>query len=160
MSASAPTPGPSKEGGGVPSQSANSITHPLSPTLNNMCWPEYSTLQNEFSTLVSKVSETVHNLEQLQFDCLLVYLRERLRPMIDGCLPTEASPNIHDNPTPSELMRYLQKCHYWDYLNTELLEGIIRHISGVHSQLASLMTKYKKKIRNKVKSELYYSSTL
>ena len=80
--------------------------------------------------------------------------------MIDGCLPTEASPNIHDNPTPSELMRYLQKCHYWDYLNTELLEGIIRHISGVHSQLASLMTKYKKKIRNKVKSELYYSSTL
>ena len=149
MSMSATTPEPSKEGG-VPSQSANITTHPISPTLNNMCWPEFPAFQDEFSTLLSKLSETVHKLEQPQFDSFQVYLRERLRPMVDGCLPTEASPNIPDDPTPSELVRHLQKCHYWDYLNTELLEGIIRHISGVRSQLASLMTKYKKKIRNKV----------
>ena len=149
MSTSAPTPGPSKEGG-VPSQSANITTHPLSPTLNNMCWPEFPAFQDEFTTIVSKVSETIHKLEQPQFDSLLVYLRERLRPVVDGCFPIEASPNFPNGPTPSELVQHLQDCHYWNYLNTDLLEGIIRHVSGEGSHLASLMTKYKKNICSKV----------
>ena len=142
-------PGPSREAG-VPSQSANITTHPPLPTLNNMCWPEFPALQDEFSRLVSKLSETVHKLEQPQFDSLLVYLRERLRPMVDGCFPTEASPNIPDDPTPSELVRHLQKCHYWDYLNTDLLEGIIRHVSREGIHLASLMAEYKESFRTKV----------
>ena len=150
MSTNAPTLGPSKEGGVPSQQSANITTHPPSPTVNNMCWPEFPALQDEFSRLVSKLSETVHKLEQPQFDSLLVYLRERLRPMVDGCLPTETSPNIPDDPTPSELVRHLQKCHYWDYLNTDLLEGIIRHVSGKGSRLASLMAKYKESFRTKV----------
>ena len=153
MSTSAPTPGPSKEGG-VPSQSANITTHPISPTLNNMCWPEFPALQDEFSTLVSELSDTLHTLKRTQFERLLVYLRERLRPMVDGCFPTQGSPNLPNGPTPSKLVQHLQDCHYWDYLNTNLLEGIIRHVSGEGSHLASLMTKYKKNICSKVKRTL------
>ena len=115
-----------------------------------MCWPEFPAFQDEFTTLVSKVSETIRKLEQPQFDSLLAYLRERLRPVVDGCFPTEASPNPPNGPTPSELVQHLQDCHYWDYLNTDLLEGIIRHVSGEGSHLASLMTKYKKNICSKV----------
>ena len=115
-----------------------------------MCWPEFPALQDEFSTLVSKLSETVHKLEQPQFDSLLVYLRERLRPMVAGCLPTVGSPNIPDDPTPAELVRHLQKCHYWNYLNTDILEGIIRHVSREGSPLASLMAEYKENVRSKV----------
>ena len=147
MSTSVSTPGLSKEGG-VPSQSANNTTHHLSPTLNNMCWHGFPALQDKFSTLVSKLSETLQTLEQPQFDSLLVYLRERLRPIVDGRFPTVGSPNIPHDLTPSEFVRHLQKEPYWEYLNTDLLEGIIRHISGVHSHLASLMTKYKEEIHN------------
>ena len=70
--------------------------------------------------------------------------------MVDGYFPIEGSPNIPDDPTPSELVRHLQKCHYWDYLNTNLLEGIIRHIAGEESHLASLMAEYKESFRTKV----------
>ena len=70
--------------------------------------------------------------------------------MVDGCLPTEASPNIPDDPTPAELVRHLQKCHYWNYLNTDLVEGIIKRVSGEGSPLASLMAKYKESFRTKV----------
>ena len=149
MSTSVPTPGPSKEGE-VPSQSANSTTHPISPTLNNMCWPEFPALQDEFSTLVSELSDTLHTLEQPQFERLLVYLRERLRPMVDGCFPAVGPPNIPDDPTPSELVRHLQKQPYWNYLNTDLVEGIIKHVSGEGSHLASLMAEYKENFRSKV----------
>ena len=142
-------PGPSGEGG-VPSQSANSTTHPISPTLNNMCWPEFPALQHEFSTLVSKLSETLQTLEQFKFDSLLVYLRERLRPMVDGCFPTIGSSNIPDDPTPSELIRHLQKQPYWNYLNTDLVEGIIKRVSGEGSHLASLMAEYKERFCTKV----------
>ncbi len=150
MSTSASTPGPSKEGG-VPSQlSANSTTHPLSPTLNNMCWPEFPALQDEFSTLVSELSDTLRALEEPQFERLLVYLRERLRPMVAGCFPTEGSPNLPSGPTPSELIQHLQNYNYWSYLNTDLLEGIIKRVSGVGSPLASLMVEYKESFRTKV----------
>ena len=148
---SAQTPGSSREGGVPSQQSDNSTTHPLSPRLKNVCWPEFHTLQDEFSTLVSKLSEALHALHQLQFDSLLVYLRERLRPMVHGCFPKEGTPNLPDGPiTPSELIQHLQKCHYWDYLNTNLLEDIIRHVTRVGSPLRSLMAKYKRKIRSKV----------
>ena len=109
MSTSASTPGPSKEGGVPPQQSASSTTHPFLPTLNNMCWPEFPALQDEFSTLVSELSDTLRALEEPQFERLLVYLRERLRPMVAGCFPTVGSPNIPDDPTPAELVRHLQK---------------------------------------------------
>ena len=147
---SAQTPGPSREGGVPSQQSDNSTTHPLSPKLKIVCWPEFDTLQDEFSTLVSKLSEALHALDQLQFDSLLVYLRERLRPMVHGCFPKEGTPNLPDGPTPSELIQHLQKCHYWDYLNTNLLEDIIRRFTGVGSPLRSRMAKYKRKICSKV----------
>ena len=151
---SAQTSGPSREGG-VPSQvSYNSTTHPLSPKLKIVCWPEFDTLQDEFSTLVSKLPEALHALDQPQFDSLLVYLRERLRPMVDGCFPTEGPPNLPDSPTPSELIQHLQKCHYWNYLNTNLLEDIIRLITGEGSPLRSLMAKYKKNVCSKVTATL------
>ena len=70
--------------------------------------------------------------------------------MVAGCFPTEGSPNLPKAITASELVQHLQDCHYWDYLNTNLLEGIIRHVSGEGSHLASLMTKYKKNICSKV----------
>ena len=54
---SAQTPGPSREGGLHSQQSDNATTHPLSPKLNNVCWPQFLTLQDESSTLVSKLSE-------------------------------------------------------------------------------------------------------
>ncbi len=150
MSTTAPTPGPSKEGGVPSQQSANSPPHPLSPTLNNMCWPEFPALQDEFSTLVSKLSETVHKLEQPQFDSLLVYLRERLRPMVAGCFPTEGAPNLPKGITASDLVPHLQDYNYWSYLNTDLVEGIIKRVSGVGSPLASLMAEYKENVRSKV----------
>ena len=153
MSVRGEMPGPSTERE-IPTLSAHNTTHPLSPTLNNISWPEFPALQDEFSTLVSKLSLTLQTVEQPQFDSLLVYLRERLRPMVAGCFPTEGSPNLPKCITASELVQHLQDCHYWDYLNTDLLEGIIRHVSGEGSHLASLMTKYKKNICSKVKRTL------
>ena len=153
MSTSAPTPGPSKEGGFPPQQSANS-THPISPPLNNMCWPEFPALQDEFSTLVSELSDTLNTLKQPQFERLLVYLRERLRPMVDGCFPTEGAPNLPKGITASELVPHLQDYNYWNYLNTDLVEGIIKHVSGVGSPLASLMAEYKENVHSKVTQTL------
>ena len=147
----AETPGSSREEGVPSQQSDNSTTHPLSPTLKNVCWPQFHTLQDEFSALVSKLSEALHALERAQFDNLLVYLRERLRPMVDGCFPTEGPPNLPDDfITPSKLIQHLQNCHYWDYLNTNLLEDIIRRFTGVGSPLGSLMDEYKRNVRAKV----------
>ena len=70
--------------------------------------------------------------------------------MIAGCFPTEGAPNLPKGITSSELVEHLQDCHYWDYLNTDLLEGIIRHVSGEESHLASLMAEYKESFRSKV----------
>ena len=145
---SAQTPGPSREGGVPSQQSDNSTTHPLSPKLKNVCWPEFRTLQDEFSTIVSKLSEALHVLEQAKFGSLLVYLRERLRPMVDGCFPKEGPPNLPDGLKPSK--QHLQTCHYWDYLNTNLLEDIIRSFTGVGSPLGSLMDEYKWNVHAKV----------
>ena len=152
---SAQTPGPSREGGLPSHLSDNSTTHPLSPKLKNVCWPEFDTLQDEFSTLVSKLPEALHALDQPQFDSLLVYLRERLRPMVDGCFPTEGPPNLPTGPiSSSELLQHLQTCHYWDYLNTNLLEGIIKHVTDKGSPLGSLMDEYKKNVCSKVTATL------
>ena len=141
--------------GGVPSQQSGiSTTHPILSTLNSLCWPEFPALQDEFSTLVSELSVTLHTLEQPQFQRLLVYLRERLRPMVAGCFPTEGSPNLPKGITASELVPHLQDCNYWNYLNTDRLEGIIKHVSGVGSPLASLMDEYKENFRSKVTQTL------
>ena len=127
--------------------------------LRNVCWPEFRTLQNEFSAIVSKLSDVLCALEPAQFDSLLVYLGERLRPMVDGCLPAEGSPDLPDGSiTPLVLIQHLQKRHYWDYLNTDLIEDIIKHIcesilqgvSQAANSLQALMTGYKKNICNKV----------
>ena len=138
--------------GGTPSQQpGHSTTHPLSPTLKKVCWPEFRTLQDEFSIIVSKVSEALRVLEPAKFESLLVYLRERLRPMVDGCFPSDGSANLPDDPiTPSELFHHLQKSHYWDYLNTNLLEGIIRRVTEADSPLQSAMKEYKSKVVLKV----------
>ena len=148
---SAQTPGPSREGGVPSQQSDSSTTHPLSPRLKNVCWPQFRTLQDKFSTLVSKLSEALQSLKETQFDSLLVYLRERLRPMVDGCFPTEEPSNLPDGAiTPSELLQHLQNCHYWNYLDTNLLEDIIKHVTNEGSPLRTLMAKYKKNVRSKV----------
>ena len=153
--ASAQTPGLSREGGVPSQQSNNSTTNPLLPTLKNISWPEFRTLQDEFSTLVRKLLEALDALEPTQFENLLVYLRKPLRPGFDGCFPTEGPPNLPDGPiTPSELVQHLQKCQYCDYLNTELLEDIIEHVTQVGSPLQSLMAKYKQNVCSKVKHTL------
>ena len=106
-------PGPSREGTIPSGRPGYAATHPLSPTLRNVCWPEFRTLQDEFSTIVSKLSDVLCALEPAQFDSLLVYLGERLRPMVDGCLPAEGSPDLPDGPiTPLALIKHLQKRHY------------------------------------------------
>ena len=51
--------------------------------------------------------------------------------------------------TASELIPHLQDYNYWDYLNTDLVEGIIKRASGISSPLASLMAEYKENVRNK-----------
>ena len=71
--------------------------------------------------------------------------------MVDGCFPTEGPPNLPDDfITPLKLIQHLQNCHYWDYLNTNLLEDIIRRFTGVGSPLGSLMDEYKRNVRAKV----------
>ena len=122
-----------------------------------MCWPEFRTLQNDFSTIVSKLSEVLSALEPAQFDSLLFYLRERLKPMVNGCFPTGEPADLPKGTiTPSTLMQHLQK--RWDYLNTDLIEDIIRFICEVILQrvshaansLQTRMTEYKETIRSKV----------
>ena len=79
--------------------------------------------------------------------------------MVDGCLPAEGSPDLPDGSiTPLALIQHLQKRHYWDYLNTDLIEDIIRHIcesilqgvSQAANSLHALMTGYKDNVCNKV----------
>ena len=71
--------------------------------------------------------------------------------MVDGCFPTEEPSNLPDGAiTPSELLQHLQNCHYWNYLDTNLLEDIINHVTVKGSPLRSLMAKYKKNVRGKV----------
>ena len=74
--------------------------------------------------------------------------------MVDGCLPTQGAPSLPNGPTPSELIQHLQNYNYWSYLNPDLLESIIKHVSGVGSPLASLMAEYKKSFRTKVTNTL------
>ena len=49
--------------------------------------------------------------------------------MVDGCFPTKEPSNLPDGPiSSSELLQHLQK--YWNYLDTNFLEGIIKHVTG------------------------------
>ena len=150
-------PGPSREGEIPSGHPGYAATHPLSPTLRNVCWPEFRTLQDEFSTIVSKLYEVLCALKPDQFDSLLVYLRERLKPMINGCFPTGEPADLPKGTiTPSDLMQHLQS--RWDYLNTNLIEDIIKHIyksilqgvSHAANSLQALMTGYKKNACSKV----------
>ena len=138
--------GPSREGGTASQQLGLTMTCPP----KNVCWPEFPTLQDEFSIIVSSLSEVLRSLEAAQFDSLLVYLRERLRPMVDGCFPLEGPPNLPDDLTPSGLFKHLQNCHYWDYLNTDLLEDIIRRVTEANSLLRTQIKQYKENFCSKV----------
>ena len=143
--------GPSREGGTTSRQPGLTMTHRLSSTPKNVCWPEFTALQHEFSSLVSSVSEALRELNPAQFESLLVYLRERLRPMVDGCFPTGEPADLpRSKVTPLELIQHLQDRHYWNYLNTNLLEDIIRHVTARDSPLRSQMAKYKSNVRSKV----------
>ena len=143
--------GPSREGGTTSQQLGLTMPHLLSSTPKNVCWPEFPALQHEFSSLVSSVSEALHALNPAQFKSLLVYLRERLRPMVDGCFPTGEPADLpRGKVTPLELIQHLQDGHYWDYLNTNLLEDIIGRATKSDSPLRSQMTKYKSNVRSKV----------
>ena len=114
-------------------------------------------VQNEFSTIVSKLSEVLSTLTPAQFDSLLVYLRERLKPMVNGCFPTGEPADLPKGTiTPSTLMQHLQD--RWDYLNTDLIEDIIQHIcetilqsvSPSANALQTLMATYKENVCSKV----------
>ena len=143
--------GPSREGGTTSRQLGLTMTHRLSSTPKNVCWPEFPTLQDEFSSLVSSLLEALRALNPAQFENLLVYLRERLRPMVDGCFPTGEPANLpRGKVTLLELIQHLQDGHYWDYLNTNLLEDIIRRVTKADSPLRSQMTQYKTNFCSKV----------
>ena len=127
------------------------MTHPLSSTPKNVCWPEFPALQHEFSSIVGNLSEALHALDSAQFESLLVYLGERLRPMVDGCFPTREPADLpRGKITPLELIQHLQKGNHWDYLNTNLLEDIIGRVSEGNSLLRSQMAKYKETFCSKV----------
>ncbi len=65
-------------------------------------------LQHEFSTIVSKLSEVLSALTLAQFDSLLVYLREQLKPTVNGCLLTGQPTDLPKGTiTPSVLYIYL-----------------------------------------------------
>lgn len=110
-------------------------------------WPEFKTFQRAYSTIVSKLFRVIHALKPVQFESLLVYLRELLKP--DADLPT-------DGITPIFLMEHLQK--RWDYLNTDDAEATIRHIcENIHEHtsddaksLQELMATYKEDVRKTV----------
>ena len=142
------TPAPFQDGGILSQQSSHTATHPLSPTLWNVVWPEFSGLLDEFSTIVSELLDVLTGLQPAQFDKLLVYLGERLKPVFVGFLPTGEPANLPDGPTPKELVQFLQK--YWNYLNTDLLEDIIRRVTEADSPLQSLMAEYKASVCSEV----------
>jgi len=94
-----------------------------------MYWPEFRTLQHEFSIIVSKLSKVLSALTSGQFDSLLVYVRERLNPTVNGCLPTGQPANLpKGSVTPSALLQHVH--NRWDYLNTDLIEDVIQHITA------------------------------
>ena len=141
----------SNEGDMASPQHSRAVPHPLSPTLINVYWPEFETLQDEFSVIVSELLEVLKALEPGQLDKILVYLRKRLKPVVNGCFPTREPANLpRGKVTPLELIQHLQDFHYWDYLNTNLLEGIIRRVTEAGSPLHSWMTQYKEDVRSKV----------
>ena len=143
--------GPSREGGTTSRQIGLNMPHRLSSPPKNVCWPEFPALQHEFSSLVSSFSEALRALNPAQFESLLVYLRERLRPMVDGCFPTGEPADLpRGKVTPLELIQHLQDGHYWDYLNTSLLEDVIGCVTERDSPLRSQMTKYKSNVHRKV----------
>ena len=154
-------PGPSREGGIPSEQPGHAAPHFVSLSQRNMYWPEFRTLQREFSTIVSKLSDVLSALTPAQFDSLLVYLRELLKPTVNGCLPTGQPADLPKGTvTPSALLQHLQ--NRWDYLNTDLIEDVIQHIcedtlqpvSGTARSLQSLMTKYKENVCSKVTQTL------
>ena len=70
-----PAPGPSREGE-IPSEHpGHAAPHSASLSQRDMYWPEFRTLQHEFSTIVSKLSKVLSVLTPAEFDSLLVYLR-------------------------------------------------------------------------------------
>ena len=132
-------------------QHSRAVPHPLSPTLINIYWPEFETLQDEFSVIVSELLEVLKALEPGQLDKILVYLRERLKPVVNGCFPTGEPANLpRDEITPLKLIQHLQNLQCWDYLNTKFLEDFIRRVTEAGSPLHSRMTQYKEDVRSKV----------
>ena len=143
--------GPSRVGGTTSQLPGINMTHSLTSKPKNVCWPEFPALQDEFSSIVGKLSEALRALDSAQFESLLVYLGERLKPMVDGCFPTGEPANLPDAPlSPLQLIQHLQKGNHWDYLNTSLLEDIIKRVTEVDSPLRSQMTKYKENFCSKV----------
>ena len=154
---SANAPGPSREGEIPSEQPGHAAPHSASLSQRDMYWPEFRTLQHEFATIVSKLSKVLSALTPAEFDSLLVYLRERLKPTVNGCLPTGQPADLPKGTvSPSALLQHLQ--NRWDYLNTDLIEdiiqliceGILQHVSITASSLQSLMTKYKENVCSKV----------
>ena len=127
------------------------MTHPLPSKPKCINWPEFPKLQDEFSSIVVNLSEALRALDSAQFESLVVYLRERLRPMVDGYFPTGEPADLPDAPlTPMQLMQHLQKGKNWDYLNTCLLEDIIKRVTEVDRPLQSQIAKYKENFCSKV----------
>ena len=105
-------------------------------------------LQEKFSDIATELLDVLNALERVRFDRLLVYLGERMKPFIGGYLPSGKSADLPDCPTPLKLVQYLQK--HWDYLNTTLLEDVIRHVTEAGSHLRTLMAEYKTNVCDKV----------
>ena len=143
--------GPSREGGISSQLTGLNMPHPPMSTPKSIFWPESSALVDEFSSIVGNLPEALRALDNAQFEDLLVYLRERLRPMVDGCFPTGEPANLpRGKVTPLELIQHLQDGHYWDYLNTRHLEDIIRRVTKADSFLQTQMKQYKENLCSKV----------
>ena len=141
----------SDEGDMTSPQHSRAVPHPLSPTLINVYWPEFETLQDEFSIIVSELLEVLNALEPAQLDKVLVYLRERLKPVVNGCFPTGEPASLpRDETTPLKLIQHLQNLQCWDYLNTKFLEDFIRRVTEVGSPLHYRIIQYKEDVRSKV----------
>ena len=141
----------SNEGNMASLQHSRAVPHPLSPTMINVYWPEFETLQDEFSIIVSELLEVLNALEPVQMDKILVYLRERLKPMVNGCFPTGEPASLpRDETTPLKLIQHLQNLQCWDYLNTKFLEDLIKRVTEAGSPLHSRMTQYKEDVCSKV----------
>lgn len=106
-------------------------------------WPGFRDLRNEFASIVSELLKVLHSFKPLQFESLLVFLRERLKH-----LPADLPKGTMK---PLALMEHLQ--NHWGYLEIDLIEDIIQHIqcvSGTASSLLQSLTKYKENGCNKV----------